>query len=216
MAGRVTPPRAWRRAVRELRGPVRLRGAQPRLVAVALGWLAGCASPSGPSLEIPGEESKFGLTVRDVEAGQSYLFGAVPLCVRDAASETPTGVRVTDVRPAEPVGGLSIRDFAVRKHPVGPGHSSDYLGSEPGVMPDDWDAEETVSLPCPSPGGHLGDVDRLYELVVEARKPGPETASTTGLVVVYESDGEQKEMRVPLTLVMCSGPVDDQGRCRRS
>ena len=176
--------------------------------AATLVMLVGCGSLSGPKLAMPGNDGGFGLTVRDVGAGQSYLFGAMPRCV---VGDAWISVRVEDVRPADPVGGLSIRSFAVRKHVVGAGDSSGYLGSEPGAMPVEWDADEAVSLPCPKDLSR--EVDRLYELVIEAHKPGQDAASTSGLVVTYRSEGDRKEMSIPFDLVLCGGAVDSEGRC---
>ena len=105
---------------------------------------------------------------------------------------------------------MNVAAFTVVEHL--PGSGSEFVGAEEGRLDSAAQSRTVVDAVCPAIDADSGDPlpSRLFELVIEARKPSTEPARSVGFVVSYEIGGSERELTVPLTLNLCPGANEGQ------
>ena len=133
--------------------------------------------------------------VGNVAPGAPVVWGSVLVCVSEPGTAT-----ITSVEPVDPVGGLTVDDFAVRPNPwkagvdaVGAAHSDlEHLG---------FGTAKTVDVPCGSP--EIG-----MELAIQASRPREENAASYGWKVTYSAQGDTGTFEIPVSVQLCGdGPA---------
>ncbi|MEP6813947.1 MAG: hypothetical protein ABI873_00175 [Marmoricola sp.] len=136
------------------------------------------------------------LGVGNVASGQTVSIGSMPLCLSRAGR-----VRVTAVRPVDPVGPLRVTGFAVRPNPYWLGHESGgtMLGDKIGPLTaNGFGHSHIVDVACGK-----GDTGAGYELGLQLWRPGRAPVAASGFRVEYESAGHRARVILPNGVVLC-------------
>lgn len=157
-------------------------------------------------------EPGFAIGQSDTRAGVRYAFDDAALCL-----ESPGALAITDVQLENPTGGMQIDAFSVAPMRTGSSVVSYLEGVEQSLTDAGFPAEgpmvvDTVcSEAWPAPQGYGS-----YLLGVEVSKPTDRNATTTALLISYNSGGDDSVFRAPLGLLLCETNPQDDPSCQPS
>ncbi|HET7735811.1 MAG TPA: hypothetical protein VFK52_07545 [Nocardioidaceae bacterium] len=181
------------------------------LLLVAL--LTGCGQVErlldpGPSLDLP--DVRAGIGVDNADRSVAYSFDDVPLCL-----DAPGSVDIDSVELSNPTGGLVLRRFSVRDSPESGAMS--YLQDQRTTLAAAGypDGPFTVEQVCFDNREEPSD-ERLSLLgfEVERAADSPDLpAYSTGLVVHYTSEGDERSAFVGFAVLLCPGVISLRPDC---
>lgn len=122
----------------------------------------------------------------------------------------PGAVTITSVTPVNPVGGIRVKAFAVRRNPNDEHPPQDQLGDDRRPLSAvGFGHSHAVNTVCGA------DPGAGYELGLELVKPSPAPASAAGWQIRYRSGDGAGTMTFPFGMVLCSRLRADAPECRR-
>jgi hypothetical protein len=167
--------------------------------------VTGCGSHNsgrgdGPQLVTPGAPNTVTVGLGHVQPDDVQSFGSMILCLDRKGSVTLTGVQ-----PVQPHGGVQIKEWGVRPSPWWKHDHGTGIGALHGDLAHNHFAiGRKVSVTCDPATG------RGYELAVSVSMPDRTPASMRGLHVEYDSNGQQRSLDYPITILLCPrGEVGD-------
>ncbi|WP_460626698.1 hypothetical protein [Intrasporangium mesophilum] len=138
----------------------------------------------------------FGASEPSTKAGQTWTFGAIPLCL-----DRPGSAHIDSIEAINPHDGLHVTDFAARPfRPEG-------FGAEPRPLSTiGFGGSATVTSDCAGrPGG--------AELAVELVKDHPGDARADGLLLRWHSSDADGVISIPFHIVLCHNSDLDAPAC---
>jgi hypothetical protein len=165
--------------------------------------LAACGRTQGPALLFPGDQGAVGISQYDWEAGQPFVLAREFVVCLD----TPGSVRITGVGMRHADNGLTVERFALEPHGELPDYDAED-GQAATLEEFGYDPADTVvTSVCPQDLNTL-EPDRYHpehftHLGAQLSKPVAGTARGRGLVVTYESGGEQRTLEYDLEVILC-------------
>ena len=164
-------------------------------IALAVGT-AGCGSGDrGPAMLSPGDAIRM---VVEARGADQY----VSLIVAEVCLSRQGSVELVGVEPVETVGGFEVTDFVMVSwkddDDVIPGYENRRLDRVPRYAA----GNRTLKHVCDSGRGGPAHI------VVEAHKPGVESASAQGFIATYRSGGELRKVRIDWAQKLCNKPLD--------
>ncbi|GGL12664.1 hypothetical protein Sme01_69130 [Sphaerisporangium melleum] len=158
---------------------------------------ADAVQAAAPRLVEPGDGGRQSFALRLTRQGTPYLFGGFAVCLDRAGA-----VEVTRVDFENPIGGLSVQEFALR--PFYRGFGEDGVGwGEPrslrrrGVST----ALRTVTQVCAPDGSPRVE---FSEVVLQTSRPAAVSASSSGFVITYSAGRAEGTVRVPFGITLCA------------
>lgn len=177
--------------------------------------MVSCSDSDDATLIIPGTVP-FGVALRDIPVSKELVIADTPVCVAPSDTKRAEASAVRLVRAWPTAGsGVKVSDLGIYQETVaGDGIQMPDIPPFTPLKEIAHFRSKSVTVQCSKDRASFGD-DQVSFIGIEVSRIAEEGGFANGITVEYVSEGNLKQMSVPIILWLCPNDVETNGGCRK-
>lgn len=155
---------------------------------------AGAGSTISGDVLVGNPENKMGITNSDASRAETWVYGAIPLCIRKG-HRGPVRLDRVELRDAE---GMDLVRAGVRVHRA----DEEGIAAWPGPLPARYQRIDQLDFDVPCGDRHAG-----AEIALEVRRTGSSSGQMSGFAIIYDTRVGQRSLTYDVQIALCVDKV---------